>query len=123
LQIPIVRFRPPRTAIAKPLRVEHVPFISKNPAQGRKLAVEYAPLEVIPRSEIFQADFILGSFCRRKRGCPRGVQRLIWLVGITRILAFGQNLVLSTFYFAAEIPMAVIPDLAEQQMLRFENVG
>jgi hypothetical protein len=40
-----------------PLGVQHVPFISEHPAQRGELAIDQAPLEIIPGAEIFQTVF------------------------------------------------------------------
>jgi hypothetical protein len=51
-------------------RIEHVPLVPQNPAQCRKLAVQHPPLETVPRTQVFQADFVFVSLCRRQRAGP-----------------------------------------------------
>jgi hypothetical protein len=50
--------------------IEHVPFVSQHPAQRRKLAVDHAPLEVIPRAVVIFAELAFCPFCRLERTLP-----------------------------------------------------
>lgn len=53
--------------------IEHVPIVAKYPPQRRELAVEHPPLEVIPGTEILDADLVFGSLRGSKRAFPHGI--------------------------------------------------
>ena len=52
------------------LGVEHVPLVPEHPSERRKLAVDHAPLEVVPRPEVLLAVFALDSSGRLQRAFP-----------------------------------------------------
>src|SRR5437016_1684588 len=105
------------------LCVQHVPIVAHDPTQGGQLPVDHAPLEVVPRTQVLQADLVLRPFGGCQSPLPYRVNCLILPIRVPGIILLRDDVMFASLDLGSQIPMAVVPNLAEQQMFGLHDFG